>query len=449
MPVTLFVLAVLLQGSDYAVVASEATLKDWAPVVEALKKKHGATLITYRDAVADARKGLAAAFPKYACFVEPLPNRAFVVAVHRLMRSLDDDPYTDAVWGIVTGYDAAAALRVAETKDPLVVRRGAAGCGLPLEVVVEGAWWSEGKKNEMWEKARGGAIEKKRCDDDTTSAIVAELNAGKTDLFMTSGHATERDWQIGYSYPNGQFRCADGKLFGLDLARRRHPIDSSNPKVYLALGNCLMGHVPDRDAMALAWMNSGGVRQMVGYSVSTWFGYGGWGTGDYFFRLGGRYTLAESFMLNNVALVHQLETRFPKTARAAIDEYGIETDPDLPNKIARTLGVRERDELGLLWDRDTVAFYGDPAWAARIEKVADAGYEQKLEEKEGAWAFTVTSNVDGTWLRPAIAFLPARVSDARLTSGSALVLDNLVLMPPPEKAAKGQSFVATFTARRR
>mgnify|MGYP000576731394 CR=1 FL=1 len=72
------------------------------------------------------------------------------------------------------------------------------------------------------------------------------------------GEDRERDWQIGFRYRNGFFKHADGALFGEDVQGNRHPIRSPNPKVYMPIGNCLMGHVKDRDSMILAWMNSAG-----------------------------------------------------------------------------------------------------------------------------------------------------------------------------------------------
>ncbi|MBM4037917.1 MAG: hypothetical protein FJ290_05330, partial [Planctomycetes bacterium] len=189
---------------SYAVVVSRATFADaeWRPVVDALRAKHGATVLIYPGAVAEARAALADAFPRYACFVArpEEAGRDFVVAVHRLTRALDDDPYTDVLWGILTGYEAADALRIARHSEPLAVRRAAAGTGLDLGVFDEGRWFSEGEKGAMWEKLPGGNPEKKKCPDDSTAALVETLNAYKPDLFMTSGHATPRDWQIGYSY---------------------------------------------------------------------------------------------------------------------------------------------------------------------------------------------------------------------------------------------------------
>ena len=124
---------------------------------------------------------------------------------------------------------------------------------------------------------------------------------------------------IGYTYKNGQFRCKDGVLEGTDLEHRDFPIDSPNPKVYLPLGNCLMGHIIGRNSMACAYMHSAGVYQMTGYVVSTWYGYGSGGIKQYFIEQPGRFSLAQSFFANNQALVHQLETRFPATARTNLD----------------------------------------------------------------------------------------------------------------------------------
>ena len=158
---------------------------------------------------------------------------------------------------------------------------------------------------------------------------------------ITSGHATERDWQIGFRFRSGQFRCADGRLYGLDTQKAKHPIDSPNPKVYMPIGNCLMGHVKDRDAMALAWMNSAGVTQMIGYTIPTGYGYGGWGCLDYFVEQPGRYTFTEAFLANHHALIHRMN------------------DP----------ATDARTQQRLRGDRDVVAFYGDPKWSAKMAEM--------------------------------------------------------------------------------
>ncbi len=79
-----------------------------------------------------------------------------------------------------------------------------------------------------------------------------------------------------------------------------------------------MGHIDGPDAMALAWMNSGGVRQMIGYTVLTWYGYAGWDCLDYFVEQPGRYTMAEAFFANQQALIHRLATYHPEGVRMQV-----------------------------------------------------------------------------------------------------------------------------------
>ena len=439
---------------DYAVVVSRATYDagPWRQVVEALRAKHQASVIVYPYSVWEARAALVDVFPRYACFVaRPTEaGRRFVVNVHRMTRTLDADPYTDVLWGIVTGYEAKDALRIATHSEPLVVRKGAAGTGLDLGVFDAGRVFSEGEKGAMWEKVPGGKAVKKAVPQDTTKLLVETFNTFHPDLFVTSGHATPRDWQIGYSYKNGQFRCKGGQLFGLDLKKRVHPIHSPNPKVYLPAGNCLMGHIPDRECMALAFMRTGGVMQMYGYTVLTWFGYGGWGVRDLFVAQPGRYTLAEAFYANGQCLIHRLETRFPKKARVNFENYDLYHDRKLLGKLAAKHGVRGKEALGLLWDRDTVAFYGDPAWEARVAP-RPLAWTQRLTAKGGVYTFEVVADRDTGRPRPPVALLPHRVANVEFLEGgelSPVVTDNFVLLPKPAKFEKGKSYKVVFRATR-
>lgn len=439
----------------YAVVVSKRTYEaeEWRGAVETLRKRYDATIIVYPHSVRQARKDLAEVFPRYACFVaRPAEaGRAYVIAVHRMTRALDGDPYTDVQWGILTGYEAADAMRIAAHAEPLIVRRAAAGCGLDLDAFEEGVWYSESEKNVKHVKEKGGKPEKRECPDDTTKDLVDLLNDFAPDLFVTSGHATTRDWQIGYSYENGQFRCKNGQLFGLDMEQKRYDIRSPNPKVYSTAGNCLIGLIEDRQTMALAWIHTGGAHQMLGYVVSTWYGYGGHGVNHIFIGQQGRFTFAESFYLNNQALVHRLESHYPKTAGTNFEEWNIETDKDLPAKLAERHGIGDREELGLLWDRDTVAFYGDPAWEARLERVRDPAWDQTLTEEDGTFTFEIETLSDGPWGRPPMALLPYRVKDVEVTEGAdlePLITDNFILVPLDGQFGSGDTFKVVFKGRR-
>jgi zinc protease len=314
------------EAANYAVVVSKATRAKpgWQEVVETLANKHQGEIIVYEGRPDEALAKLKALFPQYTCFVAT-PDEAgkeFVERVHRMTRRLDDDPYTDTSWGIVTGYAPQAALRIAKQSEPLTVRNVAAGTEVALDLCESGRYYNELKPGRVVVKAAGEKPKVEDCPVDTTKALADAL--ADADLFVTSGHATEHDWQIGFGYRNGQFRCKDGTLYGLDTKGNKHDIKSAKPKVYLAVGNCLMGHVDGKDCMALAWMNSAGVDQMVGYTDLTWFGYGGWGLLDYFVEQPGRFTLAEAFLANQHALVNRLES-----GEAGGDARGLEYDRDI------------------------------------------------------------------------------------------------------------------------
>ena len=147
----------------YAVVVSEATQTDpsWAEVVAAVTANHRdrhPLTITWRESPQECLPELAKARPAFACFVARPgeASRAFVGEVHRLARGLDDDPYGDLLWGILTGFDAANALAIAKTSEPLVVRRVTSGTELAMDRVAEGVWYCELEQNRMVRKQAGG-----------------------------------------------------------------------------------------------------------------------------------------------------------------------------------------------------------------------------------------------------------------------------------------------------
>ena len=222
-------------------------------------------------------------------------------------------------------------------------------------------------------------------------------------------------------------------MFGENMRREKFEINSPNPKVYLPIGNCLMGNINGPDAMALAWMNDVAVMQMLGYTKPTWFGYQGWGVLDYYVEQPGRYTLTEAFFANNHALIHRL----------------------------RDSGTPRGDLRGLAFDRDVVAFYGDPKWSAKMAE-GKLAYGQKLTRSGDTYTFTITPkqgtksfetvNNNGSQRggRPIVAFLPNRVSDVQIIKGgtlSPLITDDFILVPRPKKHDGKSPHVVKFTAK--
>jgi zinc protease len=452
-------------AADYAVVVSQATKSDpaWSAVVEALVAKHdGAEVVVWQENVGESLDRLRETHPRYACFVATPSEagREFVADVHRLTRKFDDDPYADAFWGIVTGYDAEAALSIAKTNEPLTVKKAASGTAIALDMCRQGVWYDELVKNKKVSKAADGKIVESKGPSDTTAALAAELTDQSADLFVTSGHATERDWQIGFAYRNGAFQSKAGKMFGVPTSGEPFEILSDSPKVYLAVGNCLMGHIDGPDAMALAWMKSVGVRQMIGYTVVTWYGYAGWGTLDYFVEQPGRYTLAEAFLANQHALIHRLDTSFEGIVDAQFPVGDFNLPTAKPTESGKALGLTENDARGLLWDRDTLAFYGDPAWIAKMEERPKA-YGQTLTVEGDLYTLTIKPNrgkasfepIDANGsqrgYRPIVAFLPRRIGEAKIVEGadlSPIVTDDFLLVPNPRVCDPDREYRVTFEA---
>jgi zinc protease len=451
--------------SKYCVVVSESTRKDaeWNPVTETLVGKHAAEVLTFGHSVREVLPNLRQRFPRYICFVcrPDEATREFVADVSQLCRQVDDDPYADAIWGILTGYDAACALRIAKHSEPLEIHRVAAGTEVELSLCDEGLWYCELNKGKMFRKSHGQPVRQETAPADTTKALVDTLNDYKAQLFVTSGHATERDWQIGYRYRNGQFRSEKGQLFGLDTRGQRYPIHSENPKVYLPVGNCLMGHIDGADAMALAFLNSAGVNQMIGYTVPSWYGYAGWGLLDYFVEQPGRFTLAEAFFANEQALVYRLGTHFPELATTTNDDAEKAMKGAVP-PVARQAGLNWNDASGLIYDRDTLAFYGDPAWVARMA-AGSLAWQQTLEVKDNEYRFEIRPlradqtfrpiNLNGSQRggRPIFQFLPHRIqpTSVELTEGAdikPLITDNFLLIPLPAKFDPGRQYRVAFRA---
>ena len=347
------------------------------------------------------------------------------------------------------------ALRIAERSEPLVIHRGGSNTGYDLKLFDAGFIVHNGREDEYTEKSAGGKPVMRHGAVDAGKPMVELFEKYKPQMFISSGHATWMDLQLGYPpHKRGQLRCKDGVLCGVDLEGHRYPLRSPEPKIYLAPGNCLMGLIRDKQSMAVAWLSSGGVDQMIGYVVSTWYGHGGGGTRRYFFSEPGRYSLSDAFYFNNQAITYELETRFPKTAGIDCNEWDIERDPSVLGRLAAKLGYDHdepgaKDDLGLHWDHDTVAFYGDPAWEARLAP-QPAKYTQQLSVAGDRYTFTLKANEDCQPDRPPAAFLPKRVKDIKIIEGEAmkpLVTGKFIMVMSPGKLKKGETRRVVFTAK--
>ncbi len=447
----------------YAIIASPKVLDDadWAKVVESLKAKRSEEFdvqIIRRETDDAAFAELGKIFPKYACFVvkPEEATKANLATIWQKTRALDDDPYGDVIWGIITGFNADDALRMTQTEDRPTTK-AAAGTSIALCYFDEGIAYDELKKNLKRVKKPGAAPEiTMDAPDDTTRALAESLDGAQ--LFVASGHATQRNWMIGFTYRNGYFVSQDGQLYGKPSTDEKpFEINASGSKIYLASGNCLIGDIDGKDAMALALIHSANVDQMVGYVVPTWFGYMGWGVQDYYIEQPGRFTLAEAFFANNQALLSLLEE-----AKAA--ENG--DAATLPSKLPKGAKLSSRYVEGLEYDRDVVALYGDPAWRNALAE-QESGWAQtlkseKTEDGRTLWTLTIAPkkgdksfelidpNGSERGARPFFQFFPTRVADPRIVSGGEfrpVVVDNFILVPQTERTTPDKPITIQISTR--
>ncbi len=324
----------------YVVAVDESVAFDaeWGKVVAALKAKHKAEVLGFAGEaglpplLAELRKSR----PKYVCFVAKPESvgRSFVTAAHKAMRMIDDDPYGDAIWGIVTGYDAADALRIVESPSGGKVAGYATSMGGPdtLNSWERGIASDERTPDNLWVRRPGGAVEKVPTGGNIAKSLADAFNSVKLDYFVTSGHARERNWQIVYNKNCGMLvHTDDAKLEFVEPGNAaRHALTNAHLRVYIGAGNCLIGHVDARACMATAWMRVAGVEQFCGYTVPSWYGFMGWGVKGTFES--GRYSVPEAKFLENERLLW-----------------------------ASGRDLSAMDRKGVEYDRDTFAYYGDPA----------------------------------------------------------------------------------------
>jgi hypothetical protein len=294
-------------GRYAVVVKNDVAAGPWRKVVRFLEAKHKGKVFAYAKSPEDVRKDVGAYHPRYVCFVCPPTENfpEFSLAANKFCRTLDDDPYVDAIWGILTGFDEEHALELAKA-EPVVIRR--------VFTKTLGAWlnWApEGDYVTEWTRDRGELGVKKAGEDfavksggptsdaDDARYVHKLLSGDKFELIIGSGHGGHHNWMLMYPRGKGYLTAKDGK-FTMTAPDVDLPLAASRPKVYWAVGNCLTGVVNSgrssfKDSYALAWMRNG-ARQYVGAVQSTWYELN-WNMADWFLKQQGRWTFSESLFL--------------------------------------------------------------------------------------------------------------------------------------------------------
>ncbi|MDD2716925.1 MAG: hypothetical protein PHW04_13610 [Candidatus Wallbacteria bacterium] len=390
----------------------------WLSVLNQLKSKYNARVFWFEgpaDKSQPLKRGLSAYKPYYVCFITR-PDHCdedYVQSVIRLMESIDDDPYDDAIWAILTGYDYRDALRIVKA-GPLTVRRELShlGNGWMDPWIESGVSFNEGVQGSKFIKEKGKSTAAVAGPADTTAEWVRYLNHNDCDVIVTSGHATEFDWRLGYAYKDGKIIPADrGRLKGVDLNNCTYEITTTNPKIYYGPGNCLIAHIPAKtmECMALSWIHNG-ANQFYGHIEPQYRNCTAWGVWNYFATLRGAFTFAEAVYANRVASRYLVKSCWTGEVQAQSE---------------RCLGI--------------TVLYGDPAWAARVKKVAAPDYEMKLTTvKSGTDFCEITAclqtnndlKFNPQYSKPPVFLLPFRIRDWKIKSTdfeTVEVTDNFIL----------------------
>ncbi|MBN1306738.1 MAG: hypothetical protein JXA18_02385 [Chitinispirillaceae bacterium] len=386
-----------LRNYFYAAVISKTAYADagWKAVADSLVARHGrkgtAKLFTWASSVDDVRTDLSSFRPDYIGFIaRPVDecNSRFIATVSRLSRTLDADPYGDAVWGIITGYEAADALRAISeslTVKTMLSASGNLSYEPPLQRFYQGVGMtcdSYTKTDYLFPGTSGNIYtEEKRPEGerDRIKLVAKWLNAesitlevagkgaitGPVDCIMTGGHGNVNLWQCHYpdAGSEGYMRSSGGKLYGAPASGGSIAINAPTPKILWCASNCLMGNPDNSNNIVYAAFHTGHAVQMFGFvnSASSGDEFMAWGVYDRVTKSAGTYTLAEGFFLsNNNALFEQ--KYFTKQVSGPIGSY-----------------------------MDSTVFYGDPAGAVVFHDVGDTARAYKTEL---SWAENNSGSAD-------------------------------------------------------
>ncbi len=423
--------------NEYVIFISEAVMLDpaWEAVALRLARQHAKNGLPAPHCVVEVPSlqnvhktatllGMMGA--RYAAFVlkpEEI-GREVITALHRATRMVDADPWGDCLWGIVTGASAQDALQLVSDAEPLTIKR------LLATTHVQAAPFEQSYCITDWEKAP--VVHQRGCrepemqhlaEGEGREGLFAEqLATQKPQLIVTSSHATpfnlEMPFGKGLIFPAaGRFHClsaAQMAAFGKPLAAAMQgdhsglealaaggtprPIEpDGEARVWIAAGNCLLGNAHHTaGSMAVTALSAYSCRQLVGYTVPSWYGKGGWGTLSLFMDNAQDTSLAEAWYLNNQFLLAETQKLSPELLQAEFHEA--EINPAFIRQLTPLLhrlgfsAEQSREALGLVHDRDVVAFYGDPARRASV----DNGHHPRplRVQWEGLQRFTLTANRD-------------------------------------------------------
>ena len=396
---------------SYVVAVSRAVAEDkpWADVAEALRLKHSADVVVYELSPCELLDTLRSLNPRYVAIVEKPENigRDYVIDFHHTSRDVDEDIYADFMWGIITGYDAEAAMRMVDNStEPLLIKDAVA----TIMELNSAKWfdnyaWVDDHTKGLWGEKRGRHAEIK-CDTVAPEQVLRKFTdlyaEFDPDLIVTAAHATQKNLEMPYSL--GNLKPRGGKLYAEDrfTLEEWNLCNSGKRRVYAAVGNCLIGDMNNtKESMAAAWLSGSNASTMIGYVVTTWHGRNGWGALKYWVTNPSRYTLAEAVYINQQDFLHQQNEWYPQliNEKYRYEDKFMEELTTAANRLSEVLGrevdlnsAEDWDMVGFWHDRDVLVYYGDPKWQINLQSVAgDEDYSVEGFMRDGKYVVKVVT----------------------------------------------------------
>ena len=439
----------------------------WKEVVNTIALKHNAEVVTFVELPREALDALRSHNPRYVAIVDMPENigRDYVIDLHMMCREVDNDIYGDFMWGVITGYDAAAAMRMVDNStEPLLVKDAVA----TIMELNSAKWfdnyaWVDDHTRGLWgyKNGRNGEIITDTVAKEQVLDKFRELyEAYDPDLIVTAAHATQQNLEMPYSL--GHIKPRNGKLYTQNIftGEERDIVESGKRRVYTAVGNCLIGDMNNtNESMAAAWMNGSNVATMIGYVVTTWHGRSGWGALKYWVTNPERYTLADAVYINQQDFLHQQNEWYPELINERYEycDKFMEELTTVANRLSEVLGREvdmnnavDWDMMGFWHDRDVLVYYGDPMWKINLQSVEkENDYTVNSSVRADKCVVTITTGANFSLERmagdkfkqehvldlPFSYIFPERLVNPRLAEGEswdAVVDENFLLVYNPE-----------------
>lgn len=439
----------------------------WKEVANTIALKHNAEVVTFVELPREALDALRSNNPRYVAIVDMPENigRDYVIDLHMMCREVDDDIYGDFMWGVITGYDAAAAMRMVDNStEPLLVKDAVA----TIMELNSAKWfdnyaWVDDHTRGLWgyKNGRNGEIVTDTVAKEQVLDKFRELyEAYDPDLIVTAAHATQQNLEMPYSL--GHIKPRNGKLYTQNIftGEERDIVESGKRRVYTAVGNCLIGDMNNtNESMAAAWMNGSNVATMIGYVVTTWHGRSGWGALKYWVTNPERYTLADAVYINQQDFLHQQNEWYPDLINERYEycDKFMEELTTAANRLSEVLGrevdmnnAADWDMMGFWHDRDVLVYYGDPMWKINLQSVENENdYTVNSSVRADKCVVTITTGANFSLERmagdkfkqehvldlPFSYIFPERLVNPRLAEGEswdAVIDENFLLVYNPE-----------------